>query len=345
MCIAGQASLLTVFCPKSRAATEMVPLAGGLAGCAGTNCCHNQDSASQAGPDISQLAPHLQQEWDHVANAHLGSSIIAPHSNRKVWWTSGMCKTGQPHRWQAAVNHRTNGNSCPYDTGRAVCPCNDLAHSHPEVAAEWDWEANGERTPENVSAFSKTKAAWKCAPCGHRWTAKVVSRTRFQGTGCPQCAREARRIQPRQPSISDRAPDLQAGWDWEANKTHGWHPDKVTLGSNKKVHWVLRDECKLGLVHRWQAAPASRTSKHKCGSPFPSGKAVCACNSLAAQCPAAADLWDSPLNGGLTPNDVAMQSTKVMAWMGPDGRQWQQQVLQVVNRVRRQRIFIDNQQG
>ena len=33
------------------------------------------------------------------------------------------------------------------------------------------------------------------------------------------------------------------------------------LGSAKQVHWVARDECKLGLVHRWQAAPAHRTCK------------------------------------------------------------------------------------
>ena len=120
----------------------------------------------QDGPDIRRLAPHLQQEWDHAANAHLGSIIIAPQSNRKVWWSSGMCKAEQPHRWQATVGNRFKGKSCPYDAGKAVCPCNDLAHNCQEVASEWDWEANGERTPETVTASSNTKAAWKCGLCG-----------------------------------------------------------------------------------------------------------------------------------------------------------------------------------
>ena len=199
-----------------------------------------------------------------------------------------MCKTGQPHRWQASIKNRTTGKHCPYDIGRAVCPCNDLAHNHPEVAAEWDWEANGERTPETVTASSNTKAAWRCGLCGHRWTAVVMSRTRM-GAGCPQCAHDARRIWTRQPSISLGAPHLLAEWDWEANESCGWHPDQVTLGSHKKVHWVLQDECKLGLVHRWQAEPADRTASNS-GSPFPNGRAVCACNSLAVQCPEAADL-------------------------------------------------------
>ncbi len=193
-----------------------------------------------------------------------------------------MCKTRQPHRWQASIQNRSNGTSCPYNTGRAGCPCNDLAHNHTEVAEEWDREANGDRTPETVTASSTIKAAWRCSLCGLRWRARV--QTRRHGTGCPQCAREVRRIWTRQPSISNGAPHLLAEWDWEANEKHDWCPDMITLMSNKKVQWVVLDECKLDLVHRWQAPPTDRTGK-KAGSPFPSGQAVCACNSLACAVP------------------------------------------------------------
>ena len=298
-------------------------------------CFVSGKCAEQTGSDISQLAPHLQEEWDHAANAHLGSRLIAPQSNRKVWWTSGVCKTGQPHRWQATVQSRTLGSRCPYDAGRAACPCNDLAHNHPEVAAEWNWEANGKRTPENVAAFSNTKAAWRCALCGHRWSALVFQRTRFQGTGCPWCAREARRIRTRHPSISSGAGHLLAEWDWEANETDGLHPDTVTLGSVRQVHWVQREECKLGLVHKWQASPNHRIGE-RAGSPYPSGMAVCACNSLAVQCPEAADLWDSNMNGGMTPNGITVQLDNVVVWKGPDGSQRHQRANEVVNNVRRQ---------
>ena len=289
-------------------------------------------SNEQAGPDISRLAPHLQQEWDQKANAHLGSIMIAPHSHRKVWWRSGWCKTGQPHRWQATVSNRSQGKGCPHETGKAVCPCNDLAHNHQKVAAEWDWDLNGERTPDTVAATSNTKAAWRCGLCGHRWSATVSHRTLF-GHGCPPCGL-ASRIRTRQPSISDGAPHLLAEWDWEANGRYGWHPDRLTLGSVKQVHWVRQDECKLGLVHSWQAEIKSR-ARRKVGSPFPCGQAVCACNSLAVQCPEAADLWDFSSNGDLTPGDVTVQSLKVMAWKSPDGRQWQQRVDEVVSTVRR----------
>ena len=292
------------------------------------------NSVHQAGPDVSQLAPHLQQEWDHEANAHLGPITITPKTGRRVWWSSGMCNTGEPHRWQAAIQSRSKGAGCPYGVGKAVCPCNDLAHNHPEVAAEWDWDANGERTPGTVTAGSASEAVWRCGLCGHSWTTLVYRRTKL-GAGCPQCAREARRHRTRQPSISDGAPHLLAEWDWEANETRGWRPEKVTLGSHKKVHWVVQDECKLGLVHRWQAPLHSRTMRNA-GSPFPSGKGVCACNSLAVQCPEAAALWDCLSNGDVTLGDVTVKSNKVFAWKGPDGRQWQQTVFEVVKVVRRQ---------
>ena len=163
-------------------------------------------------------------------------------------------------------------------------------------------------------------------------TAGATVKERTRGTGCPQCGREAGCSKIRQPSISSRAPHLLAEWDWEANEKCGWYPDKVTLGSAKKVHWSLQDECKLGLVHRWQASPLHRRVT---GSPFPSGSSVCACNSLAVQCPEAADLLDSQSNEVLTSGDVAVQSNKVVAWKGPDGTQWHQDVSEVVISVRR----------
>ena len=174
----------------------------------------------QAGPDISRLALHLQQEWDHAPNAHLGSIIIAPQSDRKAWWSNGMCKTGQPHRWLTRVSDRSRGIRCPYDSGRAVCPCNNLAHKYAEVAAEWDWEAAGERTSETVTASNNIKATWSCCVCGHRWSATMVNKTR--GTGSPQCTREASCKRTWQPSISAGAPHLLAEWDWILSWMRSW---------------------------------------------------------------------------------------------------------------------------
>ena len=248
-----------------------------------------------------------------------------------------MCKTGQPHKWQARVYNRMRDRTgSPCISGKIVCHCNDLAHNYPEVAKEWDWQANGTRTPETVAGSSNSPAAWRCSRCGNRWSSMISNRT-WHGRGCPDCANQARR-QPRvrHPSIAVGAPVLLAAeWDWESNLWEGWSPDDITLMSTKKVHWRRLSECPLGFEHKWQAAPNSRCGQNA-GSPFLSGKAVCACNSLAKQCPDAASFWDHAANGALTPDNVTVQSERLVLWVNATGRCWRQAVREVVKAARRQ---------
>ena len=36
----------------------------------------------------------------------------------------------------------------------------NLAVCYPELAVEWDWEENGELTPQNVAPHSNKKVGW-----------------------------------------------------------------------------------------------------------------------------------------------------------------------------------------
>jgi hypothetical protein len=56
-----------------------------------------------------------------------------------------------------------------------------------ELLSEWR-EVPGEpdSTPATVSRGSKTKAWWKCGPCGHAWSAAVGDRT-LRTCDCPRC--------------------------------------------------------------------------------------------------------------------------------------------------------------
>ena len=215
-----------------------------------------------------------------------------------------------------------------------ACPCNNLAHNYPRVAAEWDWEANAPRTPATVTAASHDQVAWRCRQCKHGWRAKINDRT-VRKSGCPVCGRQAGRLKTRQPSIAAGAAHLLEDWDYAANDAEGWRPEAISLMSAKKVHWIRREECRLGMLHKWQAPPYRRIAMNQ-GSPFLHGKAVCACNSLAVQCPEAAQLWDSAANGERTPETVTLGSNELVHWVHPDGKRWQQQVFEVVNNLRRQ---------
>lgn len=78
--------------------------------------------------------------------------------------------------------------SCPCCTNRvAVEGVNDLSTTHPEIAAEWDYERNGELEPTNVVAGSSKRVWWRC-PEGHEWQA-VIYRRKAGGGSCPVCGK------------------------------------------------------------------------------------------------------------------------------------------------------------
>ena len=108
-------------------------------------------------------------------------SDLCAQSNKRVWW---RCEKG--HEWQTSVQGRVVQNSrCPYCAGRKVMQgINDLATLFPEVAAEWDYEAN-EKSPEEYKPTCPDKVSWICGE-GHRWEATIEKRT-ARKQGCPYC--------------------------------------------------------------------------------------------------------------------------------------------------------------
>lgn len=62
---------------------------------------------------------------------------------------------------------------------------NNLLTVNPQLAKEWDYEANGELKPIDVTAGSNKKVGWVCAK-GHKWMARIGNRY-YNGTGCPYC--------------------------------------------------------------------------------------------------------------------------------------------------------------
>ena len=139
-----------------------------------------------------------------------------------------------------------------------------LQAKNPAVAAQWHPTWNADKTPQDYLAGSGFRAWWLCLE-GHRWRAKICSRTTpGRGTGCPYCAGTLA-----WPGFNDLAtvePELVAtGWDVERNAplraTH------VTAGSKKRVWWRCQAR-----GHSWQAAVHTRVAGHGC--PTCAGKLV-----------------------------------------------------------------------
>ena len=249
--------------------------------------------------------PKVAKEWNHEMNGNLKPEHFASNSNRKVWW---KCSKG--HEWQAKISHRNGGSGCPYCAGqKSLKGYNDLQTANPILAKEWNYEKNGETTPNMVTIGSTKKVWWKCSK-GHEWQASINNRNK--GRGCPFCSNK--KVLSGYNDLQTINPSLANEWNYEKN--NGLTPADVMPNSDKKVWW----KCSKG--HEWQATIGSRN--RGIGCPYCSGKkALPGHNDLQSVNPALAKEWNYEKNNGLTPADVMPNSDKKVWWICSKGHEWQ----------------------
>lgn len=132
--------------------------------------------------DLATARPDLLMEWNYEKNKDISPEEVCINSVKHMWW---KCSNG--HEWKAKIFNRAIGHGCPYCSGRkAILGETDLATLRPDVAAEWDYDTNGDLRPEMFTAFSHKRVSWKCADGHPSWQA--VIHTRGLGAGCPYCS-------------------------------------------------------------------------------------------------------------------------------------------------------------
>lgn len=131
--------------------------------------------------DLQTMNPSLSSEWNYEKNEGLTPQDVTSNSNKLVWW---KCSKG--HEYQAKIGDRNKGNGCPYCAGKKVLRgFNDLKSNNPSLSSEWNYERNGELTPENVTSNSSRRVWWKCSK-GHEWQGIIYNRNRGWSK-CPWC--------------------------------------------------------------------------------------------------------------------------------------------------------------
>ena len=178
--------------------------------------------------DLATTHPNLATEADGWDPSTLSFGI-----HKQVGW---KCALG--HKWEAAVNSRTNmESSCPYCSGNKVLVgFNDLATVDPLLASEAK-----SFDPEAVTYGSNKKFLWICT-LGHEYEASVKGRR--GGEGCPICA--GKRVLIGFNDLASKFPEI-------ARESVGWNPAFFTSNSGKKMSW----ECANG--HSWKATINNRT--------------------------------------------------------------------------------------
>lgn len=197
---------------------------------------------------LANKCPELSKEWNYSKNGKLTPDMVGHASNKIVWW---ICE--EQHEWRSSIANRSHGNGCPYCSGIMAWPgYNDLQTLHPEIAAEWDYDNNGDLLPTLVRPKSGKKVWWKC-PLGHQYNARVCNRV--NGKGCPYCA--GRKVLDGFNDLQTVDPDLAAEWNYQRNGA--LLPSMFTKGSHQKVWWRCK-EC----GHEWEAAINNRYKGRGC---------------------------------------------------------------------------------
>ena len=265
--------------------------------------------------DLATVFPEIAKEWHPTKNNGLTPQMFTHGLKKLIWWKCSKCG----HEYQATINHRTcHKSGCPLcaSSSHAVCGINDLATEHPETANEWDYEKNGNKTPNELKSGSPKKVWWKCNKCGYEWQATIIKRVNGLAD-CPKCS--TKYVKTAYYGVNDLAtthPEVAA--EWHPTKNGDLTPKDVKSGSKRNVWWLCK---KCG--YEWERSVRNQVVT-KTGCPFCCGRAlVPGVTDLATTFSEVAAEWHPTKNGNLTPKDVMAGTHQKVWWKCKKGHEWQ----------------------
>lgn len=149
----------------------------------GNGCPYCSGHKVAKSTSLGSLRPEIAKEWHPTKNGMLTPYDVSIGSGKKIWW---ICSVDSTHEWDAFINNRKKGSSCPICKNKKTIRSNSLGNLNKALAAEWHTSKNGLLTPYNVTPGSNKKVWWQCKKNKtHEWRTAVNFRSK--GTGCPHC--------------------------------------------------------------------------------------------------------------------------------------------------------------
>lgn len=216
---------------------------------------------------LASRFPEIAKEWSYERNGTLTPDKVTYGSSKNVWW---KCPNHSDHYYYTSPNDRTYSHrGCPYCNNMEVCSSNNLAVTHPLLAAQWDYELNKNLKPENILPSYTGNVWWRCPDDpSHVWEAPVNLRVRNNWgvhsffvlfLGCPYCSH--RRFKDL--SLASLYPEMAKDWDYSKNDKE-LSPDTISPNSEKLVWW----KCEHGV--EWRQNVVSRKKSYLHGRDFAS---------------------------------------------------------------------------
>ena len=251
---------------------------------------------------LSAIRPDIAKTWDYEKNYPITPETVSFSSNKKYWW---KCSKG--HSWSSSCNSRSNGNNCPYCSGRIASSENNLATLFPNLVSEWDYAKNQGMLPEEFTPYSGKQVWWICSK-GHSFKKSIAKRS--SGVGCTVCSN--RTVISGVNDLKTTHPKLANEWCYQKNEPY--FPENFHAGSSKKVWW----ECENG--HQWEASIVNRTHNRNC--PYCSGKIASPEWNITTHSPILISEWDYDKNHGALPESFTPYSNKKVWWKCEFGHSW-----------------------
>lgn len=256
--------------------------------------------------------PEIARSWHPTKNGNTEPSQVAVSSTEPYWW---ICDNSPEHVWSASpvsrIKAKLPGNYCPeckWANLGADGADNSLAAVYPKVAEEWDYDKNGDLTPQSVSKSSGKKCWWRCER-GHSWDAPVYSRV--AGHGCRICA--GQEVDPDR-NLATEFPDVAAQWHHSLNGE--LTPEQVAPHSGIPRWW----ECDYGHPP-WKSSPHNRAAGKGCI--YCAGMAATPETSFEANYPDLMKEWHPAKNSDIDPSALLPFSNKRVWWRCEAGHEWQ----------------------
>ncbi len=107
--------------------------------------------------DILTTHPHLGQIWNYALN-DIDPETLSTSNRKLIWWN--CLETSHPYQRRLDRQIKAGLNSPYMTSSKILSGYNDLATTHPEVIALWDFDKNFD-TPNDVMPQSHKKRWWK----------------------------------------------------------------------------------------------------------------------------------------------------------------------------------------
>lgn len=198
---------------------------------------------------------------------------------------------------------------------------NSIATKYPYLTSEWDYDKNGNLSPQNFTVGSNKKVWWRCPRCNSSYLTSISHKV--NGTNCPYCA--GKQVNETN-NLLNMFPELKNQWDYKKNGDV--IPEQVYYSSRLQAWWIC-ESCGKSYKMAVCAKIKAKTAKcNGCMHLHIGDKnrqiAVKREGCLSDLHPDFLDEWNYDKNTTISPNEVSLKSGIKVWWQcNKCGYEWE----------------------